>query len=562
MAKIEIIQKRWQQAQKVRGCNNLLTLADGSKVAGCYVLTSSGACTPSHDALNGFIPSEGFPTDANGLTVNDRDYQRDRDAQQITRKIAACYDSRALQNPVIVSGDGVVLSGNGRTMAGELAAHQGTDTAYIDYLREYCGNFGLSVGNVTIFEHPRVLFVLDEVMPYTVATFARFNAQEMKGQSKTEQAIKYGKLITDDCFKRIVSVINAFETLADFYACTEAAARCIGELREVGIISSMQQGEIFDGDGISIAGREILENVLIGKAFAGDPDAARKITSYKNVRRSVIIALGEVSNNLLLGDGYTLAGELSQAVGLCYQARKEGDYKDGEKVSAFARQMNIFGGGTVADYQNTIVMLFADVLNDKRDARLKKILSVYNHQAQDAANGQTDIFCTSGVKTKAEILDEVRTIFAEGTAQEQNKAVSASISARLDSSLFLTDEQLTKVVKGSYVEYRSKSGDVIICKVDDVRKSVAYLSAKGGIKLWANISELSPTADHRLSLPDWITAGKVITDGTVSQRIIAVTDGTVLLEWINGGYFDVSLSEVLKSWRLSDSDVCEIIEAA
>jgi len=65
-----------------------------------------------HEYSNGFAPSKGFPVDADGGTVNDRDYLRDKDAQMITRKIAAEYDARAIQSPVIVSRDGVVLSIN------------------------------------------------------------------------------------------------------------------------------------------------------------------------------------------------------------------------------------------------------------------------------------------------------------------------------------------------------------------------------------------------------------------------------------------------------------------
>lgn len=561
MAQLDNIKQKWQAAKKVAGLQNVLTLADGTTVSGCYYLVESGSCTPSHNALDGFAPSIGFPVDPNGCTVNDRDYQRDRDAQDITRNIASSYDSRALQNPVIVSSDGVVLSGNGRTMAGELAARDNTDRLYIDYLMQYCAIYGFTVGDVTVFAHPRVLFVLDDVLPYTVATFAKFNAQEMKTQSKTEQAIKYGKLVDDETFGRIIATINAFESLSDFYQCTEAAVRCINELRNAGIISQMQQAELMDGDSISQTGRETLENVLIGKVFAAAPDAARMITSYKNIRRTVIIALGEISNNLVLGDDYTLSGELQQAISLAYTARKEGDYKDGERVSEFARQANIFGG-TVADYQNKVVLLLADVLNDKRDAQLKKIMAVYNHHANDAANGQMDMFCESGIKTKQEILDDVMAIFATGTTREQKEAVSDAVTSRLDKSLFLTDEQLTKVVKGSYVEYICKSGDVVICEVADVKKTIAYLSAKGGAKLWACVSELKPTANHTLNLPEWIKAGNVITDGIAYQRIVAVTDGTVVLEWINGGYFDVTIANVLQSWQLSDSDVCEIKEAA
>ena len=561
MTGFEIIRDRWQQAQKVYGLVNVLTMADGTAINGLYVLCNCGSVTPSHNALNGFAPSEGFPVDVNGGTVNDRDYQRDHEAQQITRNIARSYDARAIQSPVIVSPDGVVLSGNGRTMAGELAADQGTDTAYIDYLKNYCANYGFTVGDVTVFAHPRIVFEIKDDLPYTVATFARFNSQEMKGQSKTEQAVKYGKLVDDATFGRMIATINAFDTLADFYACTEAATNCLNDLHKCGVIDSMSYAQLFDGDTISATGRELLENVLIGKAFASDPDCARMITTYKSLRKSVVSGLSEVVNNLCLSGDYTLNNELLEAVNLAYIARQHG-YKAGERVSEYSRQIDAFSNDTVCDYKDTSILILADALNAEQVTLLKRILAVYNHQAKDASDGQTDMFAADGVKSKSEILEEVRMIFAKGTTKEQKEAVQGAISSRLDNSVFLTEEQLTKVVKGSYVEFRCKSGDVIICQVDGVKKGVAYLSGKGGVKLWASVSDVVPTSDHRLSLPAWIKAGNIITDGTAHQRIAAVCDNSVIFEWLNGGYFDVSITAVLQSWTLSDSDVCEIREAA
>lgn len=560
MANLDVIKNRWQAAAKIQGLANIITLADGAQISGVYYLTESGSVTASHNALNGFSLSVGFPTDLNGCTVNDRDYQRDTDAQEITRLIASKYDARAIQTPVIISRDGVVLSGNGRTMAGDLAARDNTDNAYINYLRQFGVSFGFTADMVAEFAHPRLVFEINDEMPYNAQTFARFNAQEMKSQSKTETAVKYGKLVNDETFGRIISTINAFETLGDFYACTEAATNCLNDLRKCGVIDSMSYAQLFDGDTISATGRELLENVLIGKAFANNPDCARMITTYKSLRKSVVSGLSEVVNNLCLTSDYTLNNELLEAVNLAYIARQHG-YKSGERVSEYSRQVDAFSNDTVCDYKDTSILILADALNAEQVTLLKRILAVYNHQAKDASDGQTDMFAADGVKSKKEILDEVKAIFAKGSTKETKEAISASVEARLDNSIFLTDEQLSKVVKGSYVEYICKSGDTIICKVDAVRKGIAYLLAKGGAKLWANVSELKPTADHNLSLPEWIKTGNVITDGTAYQRIIAVTDGAVILEWINGGYFDVQISAVLQSWELSDSDVCEIREA-
>lgn len=561
MADLQTIKDRWQNANKVQGLVNVLTMANGTIINGRYILCDSGSVTASHNALQGFAPSEGFPVDVNGCTVNDRDYFRDIEAQEITRNIARCYDSRAIQNPVIVSPDGVVLSGNGRTMAGDIAAEENTDGAYIKYLKEYCNNYGFTLGDVTIFAHPRIVFEIVDNLPYTVETFAMFNAREMKGQSKTEKAIKYGKLVKDDVFGRIVSTINAFETLSDFYACTEASTRCITDLQRCGVIDGMELAEMYDGDTISTTGKETLENVLIGKAFASDPDAARKITTFKSLRKSVVFGLSEVVNNISLGNGYSLNDELSKAIDLAYIARQHG-YKAGERVSEYSRQVDAFSGSTVADFDNAIILILADAINASQATMLKRIMAVYNHQAADAAAGQMDIFATGGIKTKEEILCEVRELFAKGSTKDKNEALEGAISSRVNNSSFLTEEQLTQVVKGSYVEFRCKSGDVIVCMVDGIKKGIAYLSGKGGIKLWASVSELVPTSSHELTLPEWIKAGNIITDGLAHQRIEAVCDNSVIFEWLNGGYFDINITTVLQGWRLSESDVCQILEAA
>lgn len=173
------IRERWESAPKVEGNEDALTLPDGSTISGRYILTEAGAASPSHDVNNAYAPTEGFPIDENGQSVNDRDYQRDKDAQQKVEGMAGNYDNRALQDPVIVSKDGVVLSGNNRTMSGDLAARQGTDRAYNDYLAQFGHKkYGFTPEQVASMKNPRVVFVPDEALPYDATTFARFNAQE------------------------------------------------------------------------------------------------------------------------------------------------------------------------------------------------------------------------------------------------------------------------------------------------------------------------------------------------------------------------------------------------
>ncbi|WP_417085487.1 LPD38 domain-containing protein, partial [Lancefieldella rimae] len=430
------IKEKWDAARKSEGAANEIVLPNGEKVAGRYVLVESGAASPSHNATNEFTKTEGFPIDENGQSVNDRDYERDKDAQRITRNIASDYDSRAMQSPVVVSRDGVVLSGNGRTMAGELAATNNTDGAYIEHLQKYPQQYGFTPEQVQGMEHPRVLFVPDADMPYTAETFAKYNQQEMKGQSKTEHAVKLGKVVDDATFNRIIRLMNQYDTLGDFYADSKATHDAIGELQTAGVVAPAQVAEMFDGDGISAQGREMLENMLIGKAFESNPDAVRQITAFKSMRQSVITALAEISNNKALGDGYSLEKELADAIALVYNARND-KYKAGERVSEYARQGNLFqldDGATVADFTNATTMMLADVLNDNRSTQLKKILAVYNHNAADSAAGQMDMF-SGGVLTKRDILNEVKQLINYGTEQQQTEAIGQAVERRKAESI-------------------------------------------------------------------------------------------------------------------------------
>ena len=425
------IRDKWVNAPKVEGAQDEIVLPNGEKVAGRYYLVESGAASASHDSNNGFAKTEGFPVDENGGSVNDRDYERDMDAQRITRDIANNYDSRAVQTPVVVSQDGVVLSGNGRTMAGELAATQNTDAAYNSHIAQYPTKWGFTQQQVEGMQHPRVVFVPDVAMPYTAETFAKFNQQEMKGQSKTEQAVKLGKVVSDKAFNRIIGIINRFDTLGDFYADSKATSEAITELQGDGVLSQAQMAEMYDGDGISAIGKELLENTLIGKEFESNPNAVREITEYKSMRQSIITALAEISNNLSLGKEYSLESELAQAIDLVYQARKGGS-KFGEPVSWFARQQNLdfFGfSDTVADYNNATMLMISDIINDNRSSRLKKYLQIYNYNAQDSANGQLDLF-TGSVHSKEDIINEVKQLFNNGSEEEQQKAAQEAVARR------------------------------------------------------------------------------------------------------------------------------------
>lgn len=427
------IKAKWNGAAKVEGNPNALTLADGSTIRGHYVLTEAGAASASHDVNNAFEPTEGFPIDENGESVNDRDYKRDTDAQRIVRDIANNYDSRALQSPVIVSKDGVVLSGNNRTMSGDIAAQQGTDKAYIDHLREFGQMYGFTPEQIDGMKHPRVVFVPDEQLPYDATTFARFNAEQQKKQSKPEHAVKLGKIVPDNVFTSITNDISRFDRLSDYYADDKAVSSAISQLLGAGVINEMQLPEMRTGNSLSAAGKELIENTLIGKVFQTSPDAVRHIISTPTLRQSVIMGLNEIAHNRTLAkSGYDLSNELGAAVDLVARAKSAHPdiFKDGMPVSPFGREQGLFddeyGDSRVTD---GTTLLLADILNSGKPSDLRKVLSAYNAQATAPAGGQLDMF-TGDVTSKEEILNTINEHFRNATPREQQALVDAAIAER------------------------------------------------------------------------------------------------------------------------------------
>ena len=427
------IKAKWDGSTKVEGNPNAITLADGSTIRGHYVLTEAGAATASHDVNNAYEPTEGFPVDENGESVNDRDYKRDRDAQRIVRDMADNYDSRALQTPVIVSKDGVVLSGNNRTMSGEIAAKNGTDKAYVDHLREFGAMFGFTPEQIDGMQHPRVVFVPDEELPYDASTFARFNAEQQKKQSKPELAVKLGKIVPDNVFTSITNDISRFDRMSDYYADDKSVASAISQLLDAGVINEMQLPELRTGNALSAAGKELIENTLIGKVFQTSPDAVRQIISTPTLRQSVVMGLNEIANNRTFAkSGYDLSKELAAAVDLVSRAKSDSPeiYKEGMPVSPYGRQQGLFddeyGDSRVTD---GVTLLLADLLNSGKPSDLRKVLSTYNNEAASSAAGQIDMF-SGDVTSKEEILKNVNEYFRNATPKEQQALIDAAVAER------------------------------------------------------------------------------------------------------------------------------------
>lgn len=390
--------QKFVNAPRLVGNKRTRMLPDGeTKIRGHYEIVPAESLTPSHDVNNGYKKSEGFPTDAEGRTVNDRDYEHDKAAQQNTDQIARKYNGMAIEQVPVVSDEGIVYDGNGRTMAGQKAAKEGTDGEYINDLLENAENFGFTREQIeqSGIEHPRLVMVTDERLPYDAATFAKFNRNEKKTQSNTEQAVAKAKTLTSDEVGAIVAEIEGNGSLEAFFNNSKAINDLVKTLVDKGIIGQNEVAQMMDSpERLSAQGREYVKNLLLGSIFK--PETIRMLGIDSTVKNKAINAIRSVMDNMKLGE-FSLRDEIDQAIQLLYEARQGGN-----KVDTLLRTPSMFGEDAAKRYSSISQMMALALEGKVSDFR--DLLDEYNRIAAARNTGEGDVF--GEAPTKPELIKE------------------------------------------------------------------------------------------------------------------------------------------------------------
>ena len=390
--------QKFVNAPRLVGNKRTRMLADGeTKIRGHYEIVPTESLTPSHDVNNGYKKSEGFPTDAEGRTVNDRDYEHDKAAQQNTDQIARKYNGMAIEQVPVVSDEGIVYDGNGRTMAGQKAAKDGTDGEYINDLLENAENFGFTREQIeqSGIEHPRLVLVTDERLPYDTATFSKFNRNEKKTQSNTEQAVAKAKTLTSDEVGAIVAEIEGNGSLDAFFNNSKAINDLVKTLVDKGIIGQNEVAQMMDSpERLSAQGREYVKNLLLGSIFK--PETIRMLGIDSTVKNKAINAIRSVMDNMKLGE-FSLRDEIDQAIQLLYEARQGGN-----KVDTLLRTSEMFGEDAAKRYSSISQMMALALEGKVSDFR--DLLDEYNRIAKARNTGEGSIF--EAAPTKEELVNE------------------------------------------------------------------------------------------------------------------------------------------------------------
>lgn len=402
---IQQIRKKYESAHSVTGNKKTVTLPNGTKIKCRYKLVEADAPTASHDE-NTYSPTKGFPTSKDGKTVNDRDYQNDKDAQESVRKIAAHFNSLALESPPIVTKDGIVISGNNRTMSSKLAAKNGTDTAYLEDLKELIDEYGLEESDLDGFKHPRLILEIDAEHEgeYTTEEFAQFNRDTKKTMGNVEKAVKITKTLNEEKIQSIASQLSGYETMGELYADAKGCQSFVAKLIDAGIIGDNEKAQYLKSDGtLNDTGKDFTETVLVGTIL--NEDNIRRLDSAggKRIRQKLVRAILPLVENKGTGKEYSFNKELNEAVDIAVSVAK--NHEIYPNVETYLAQGTLFGESKPDEITGKLAKLIHDEGEKAFASRMKNLGAGLKHSAE----GEMDIFL-GGVETKQSLMERFLTI--------------------------------------------------------------------------------------------------------------------------------------------------------
>lgn len=396
---IESIREKYQSSLSVEGDEDEIYVGKEA-IQGKWKLVEADAPSASHDEIT-FHKTEGFPTAKDGSTVNDRDYEHDTAAQETVIDIASDFDGRALgfDSPIVVTQDGVVTSGNNRTMSSKIAARKGTDKKYIEALKKRAKKFGFSADDVAKFKHPRVVFETEHTGDYTTSEFAKYNESGKKAMNPVEKAVKVSKMIQPQTIEDVASIIGEFDTMGDLYADKKASQSIFNTLIQSNIIQKTDLPQYYSDNTVTASGKEFLETVLIGSVINETNIRNLNTEGGRSIRQKLVRAITPLIENKGM-KGYSINKELNEAVGIAIEVAHHKDQFP--NVEEFSKQQDMFRK------LDPVSLELAKKLEGTQKGFAEFMLDM-NGGLRPAANGEVDIFLGE-CESKEDIVNRVLNI--------------------------------------------------------------------------------------------------------------------------------------------------------
>lgn len=253
----------------------VLAAAQGAPVvrSARYCLTSAFRLKPSHVPHRGFAQNPSYPAG-----VQERPYHLEKPeqlkvhgiAQNLIPELVFNGAPGAIDGLPVVTADGLVLGGNGRTMALQLHYGQGGQVAR-EYLLGHARQFGFTRAQVAAIADPVVVRVVETSPPEDLGRKRELqelvrllNVPLLQGLSARSESIAEAKRLSDEVLDVLSVALPEDVTLAE-YLSSPASRTLIGALRRSGAVTDRNAGRLLvrTGDSFSEEGKRFVERLLL-----------------------------------------------------------------------------------------------------------------------------------------------------------------------------------------------------------------------------------------------------------------------------------------------------------
>jgi hypothetical protein len=358
-----------------------------------------------------FSSTENYPVDENGRNINDRNYAGDKNAQAKVKTVAQKLNpniiistSATASGTPVISIDGVVVSGNNRTMSLKLAATEEYKEHFEKYqqtLFEELSAGGYGFENITAtqlrlkdsialpgssFHSPKslkfknpILVRIDVDFPaYNTSELNKFNKSRSKSEKNIDAAIRISRQLQESsnerCKTSLIDLVSEQEVVSELYNSRDAVNRFKKILLDCNIISENEISGNFTDVSLTENGKILFDTLLLSLVLNAKAIEVSQNDGVKSATRSIVNGIIPLIKNSKLGD-FSLIEEINNAL-LIQNSMISHGYKN---LNEYITQMTMFNDDDIFKTDKAFVL--NSFMNDKVNS-LKTALLRYNNSAE------------------------------------------------------------------------------------------------------------------------------------------------------------------------------------
>ena len=354
--KADIERMKKENTKMVLGKKRQITLPNGEKHNAQFAIVELGDIIASHNEET-FADSEGYPRNSQGNNLNDRNYATDKAAQQLVEEYARNLNPGLLialtstpEGTPIITPEGIVVSGNNRTMSLKLASKKYPEKwkLYQESLLMDLDVYGLddfaeskndALPPERTMKRPVLVRIDYDFGEMTTNNMAKYNASSMKAKSPVDKAAELATTLREQilCETNIPKIIGEFDTLSDFYADRAAIKRMVAAMQQCSVLNEQDMPAYLDAGYFTEDGKTLLETILAALILETDTLRIANRDGVKSLRQAVVNALPILIANKNLDKSATIIPEVNAAI------RYQGEIvASGLSWENFVNQGNIF----------------------------------------------------------------------------------------------------------------------------------------------------------------------------------------------------------------------------